>query len=537
MSRDNFPPKVVARLKERVAHRCSNPDCRVSTIGPGEGSLSVANIGKAAHIAAAAPGGPRFDASMTQELRSSITNGIWLCSNCATRIDVDAPAYPTLLLHQWKDRAERTADAEKGKPQPRAEDARTELVGALTGTTPKFTLAAISNAHGAVQQVLHALDPRLSVETSHSNKTTTYTIRARDQVDFTMNIPAPLAKQWSAGLQELLDHGREAKLPATGVQMTGSPLLERLFDTAGIGSAQITVAGHKREAVQKLRLTDAATNLTEQFDDIHGGVSFGRKSMTFDGAACGGALNISFSMHIAEADPKPTFNIAFDFKSWGGLNVQRLPHFEKMERFVQRLRAGWRIDVELEIDGQSMLRGSANLPLGSDTLAAAEGALEYISMLRKIAAYFSAPIAFIYGRPISREEFAQAAEVAQTIEGKRVFGRADMKSSPMTTVIAEGNNIRTLVSSGNPDFVLVWVDQGGELDAFGQILSLPIRETQLSGVRPKLMQSEHDLSAIEDGDAVPIELEPTENFRCSLRYLRAGEAPLLGNAQPGASNG
>jgi hypothetical protein len=537
MSRDNFAPKVVAKLKERVAHRCSNPDCRVPTIGPGEGPLAVANIGKAAHIAAAAPGGPRYDASMTPELRSSISNGIWLCSNCATKIDVDAPAYPTTLLHEWKDRAERTADAEKGRPQPRAEDARAELVGALTGMIPKFTRTAIQNAHGAVQEVLHALDPRLSVETSYSNKTTNYTVRAREQVDFKMNIPAPLAKEWSAGLQGLLDHGREAKLPATGVQMTGSPLLERLFDTVGIASAQITVAGHKKEAVQKLTLTDPAANLIEQFDDIHGGVSFGRKSMTFDGAACGGALIISFTMQMVEAGPKPTFNLAFDLKGWDGLDVQRLPHFEKMERFVQRLRAGWHIDVELEIDGQSMLRGSANLPPASDTLASAAGVLEYISMLRKIAAHLSAPIAFIHDRPISREEFAQAADVAQTIEGKRVFGRADMNSSPTTTVIAAGGNIRALVSSGNPDFFLVWVDQGGEFDAFGQTLALPKRETQLHGVRPKLMQAELDLSTIKDGDAVPIELEPTESFRCSLRYLRPGEAPLLGSAEPPEASG
>ena len=528
MSRDNFAPKVVAKLKERVAHRCSNPDCRVPTVGPGEGPLAVANIGKAAHIAAAAPGGPRYDASMTPELRRSISNGIWLCSNCATKIDVDVPAYPNTLLHDWKDRAERTADAEKGRPQPQAEDARAELVGALTGTLPKFTRTAIQNAHAAVQEVLHGLDPRLSVETTYGKKITKFTVRAREQVDFKMTIPAPLAKEWSAGLQGLLDHGRDARLPATGVQMTGSPLLEKLFDAVSSGSPQITVTGHKKEAVQKLRLIDPAANLTEQFDDICGSVSFGRKSMTFDGAACRGALIISFTMQMAEAGSKPTFNLAFDLKGWDGLDVQRLPYFEKMERIVQRLWAGWHIDIELEIDGLSILRGSARLPPASGTLASIAGVLEYISMLRNIAAHLSAPIAFVYDRPISQEEFAQATDVAQTIEGKRVFGRADMNSSPTTAVIADGGNIRALVLSGNPDFFLVWVDRGGEFDAFGQTLVLPERETQLRGVRPKLVQADLDLETIKDGDAVPIELEPTESFRCSLRYLRPGEAPLLG---------
>jgi hypothetical protein len=526
MSRDNFSPKVVARLKERVAHRCSNPDCRVPTTGPGDDPLAVANIGKAAHIAAAATGGPRYDASMTPELRSSISNGIWLCSNCATKIDVDALPYPSTLLHEWKKQAEQTADAQKGKPQPRAEDARMQLVAALTGTTPKFTRTAIQNTHEAVQQVLHALDPRLSVETTYSNNTTNYIIRAREQVKFKITIPTPLVKEWGAGLQSLLDHGREAKLSATGVRMTGSPLLERLFDTAGIDGPQITISGPKRKAVQKLRLTDPSSGLTEQFDDVHGGISFGRQSMTFDGVACGGVLIISFTMQMAEADRKPTFTLAFDFKSWDGLHVQRLPHFEKMERFVQRLRAGWRTDVELEIEGAWILRGGANLPPASATLASVEGAFEYIAMLRKIAQHLSTPIVFAHDRPISWEEFVQASDVMQTIEGKRVFRRADMNSSPTTTVTAEGGNIRELISSGNPDFLIVWVDEGGEFDAFGQTLALPDCETQLHGFRPKLVQAGLNVAAVKDGDAVPIELEPTENFRCSQRYLRPGEAPF-----------
>jgi ribosomal protein L37AE/L43A len=48
------------------------------------------NIGVAAHISGAAPGGPRYDASMSSEARKSINNGIWLCANCARLVDGDA---------------------------------------------------------------------------------------------------------------------------------------------------------------------------------------------------------------------------------------------------------------------------------------------------------------------------------------------------------------------------------------------------------------------------------------------------------------
>lgn len=85
--RDDFTPKVIERLRARVGFRCSHPDCRVPTSGPGEGELDVAHFGRAAHITAAAPGGPRYDETLTREQRRSISNAIWLCANHADEID------------------------------------------------------------------------------------------------------------------------------------------------------------------------------------------------------------------------------------------------------------------------------------------------------------------------------------------------------------------------------------------------------------------------------------------------------------------
>ncbi len=39
---------------------------------------------------------------MTDEERSDISNGIWLCRECARRIDLDEKRYPVELLHGWK---------------------------------------------------------------------------------------------------------------------------------------------------------------------------------------------------------------------------------------------------------------------------------------------------------------------------------------------------------------------------------------------------------------------------------------------------
>ena len=115
-SRDDFSAEVKRTLAGRVGLRCSNPDCRAATGGPQSDPAGVVNIGVAAHITAAAAGGPRFDEKLSPEERASATNGIWLCQNCAKRIDNDVQRYPADLVQAWKRVSESSADALLGKP-------------------------------------------------------------------------------------------------------------------------------------------------------------------------------------------------------------------------------------------------------------------------------------------------------------------------------------------------------------------------------------------------------------------------------------
>jgi hypothetical protein len=107
--RDEFPASVRRILGMRVGYRCSHPECGVATIGAGSGTAGVVSVGVAAHIAAASPGGPRYDPSKTSAERASVENGIWLCQIHAREIDVDPEAYSGDLLRSWKRRAEAEA--------------------------------------------------------------------------------------------------------------------------------------------------------------------------------------------------------------------------------------------------------------------------------------------------------------------------------------------------------------------------------------------------------------------------------------------
>jgi hypothetical protein len=102
--RDEFPPSVIEALSKRAAFICSNPDCRALTIAPsGADDSKWIYAGKAAHICAAASGGPRYKDAMKVEERSAAANGIFLCSFCADMIDKNKGLdYPEEILRLWK---------------------------------------------------------------------------------------------------------------------------------------------------------------------------------------------------------------------------------------------------------------------------------------------------------------------------------------------------------------------------------------------------------------------------------------------------
>ncbi len=105
-SRDDFTERTKLQIAKRAGWLCSFPTCRTPTVGAtsdGEGEI---NIGTAAHICAAAPGGPRYDENMSPEERSSAKNGIWMCRDHGKAIDSTDPEFTVERLHEWRRQAE-----------------------------------------------------------------------------------------------------------------------------------------------------------------------------------------------------------------------------------------------------------------------------------------------------------------------------------------------------------------------------------------------------------------------------------------------
>ena len=108
--RDDFSKDTIRKAAGRVGYRCSFPGCPNATIGASmENTQKTSITGVAAHICAAAEGGPRYDKSMTETERSGIENCIWLCQTHSKLIDTDVKTYPVEVLRQWKADAEIAA--------------------------------------------------------------------------------------------------------------------------------------------------------------------------------------------------------------------------------------------------------------------------------------------------------------------------------------------------------------------------------------------------------------------------------------------
>lgn len=102
-NRDNFTPATKRALALRANYKCSYPGCGRPTSGASDESPDAhVSIGVAAHIHAAAPGGPRYASKMPPEARAAVTNGVWLCQTHSRLVDADRVRFTATKLAQMR---------------------------------------------------------------------------------------------------------------------------------------------------------------------------------------------------------------------------------------------------------------------------------------------------------------------------------------------------------------------------------------------------------------------------------------------------
>lgn len=510
MPRDNFSQTVINKLKARVANRCSNPDCRVPTSAPAENG-GVNSIGIAAHICAAAPGGPRYDKSMSPRQRGSIENAIWLCANCSTDIDKDSSRYSVEVLHEWKLTAENSARLELGKKLPGPSDAIDTLTSALTGFPKNYLANAISNVHQATAKSLESLDPRFTVKTSHEAGKTSFMILAKENVPLKMKVLAPHANEH---ISNLIEHGEDVEFGAEAISFEGSKLLEKLLDD---GPSILTISSNKIPATQKLWLVADDSSVIEPFDDINGSISLGDKSFSFQGAACNKIFRFSYRKTLKQSDDASTVSLSLDLAQWEGLDLRSLPYFSKLFSLFSKMADGWKLFSSLEIDG-NVVTSSRGIKVDDlDFVLGTANFLSYVNRCRIVASKLQHDIKYTSKISFTSEEHRVLAEIVEALEERLDYGENDLTGNASCNLIVspECKNVKALAAMTAPSLIRMVMDPGGEIVLFGTPIALPSKSYNLISVIPKIHGR---IDRLKEGDTVKVEWLPQNNFKCLIRY-------------------
>jgi hypothetical protein len=516
-NRDEFPKSTIRSLRERVNSRCSMPDCRVPTSAPSDESCDkVSSIGKAAHICAASPGGPRYKAEMTTQERKSINNAIWLCSNHADLIDTDVKTYPEELLKQWKAEAEGKTKLEQGKKLPSPKDAIDTAAMALTGFPKRFIADAISNIHQASAKSLEAIDPRFEVKTAHTENGTHFMFFAKQNVPFNLNIEKTYADDFFGKFNDLLEHGEELEVNSRAIQFEKLPFFDEF--SAQFGDGSLIIAPSKTiQSVQKLWITEQLTGNVETFDDVVGEIRLGNKSFTFKGSACNGLFNVSFSRMPLFSNLNGSFEFSLLTDGWDGIDICSLPYFNKLSSLFSKLIAGWKLNTTLEINGERLLVANVNT-FDDPSIAAFFGFLKYIERVQIVSKLTGVKLQFSSKVNYTAEEHEHLANIVDVFLGKQIYTK--LSKNPTCELIAdsEAKNVEFLMDTKQPALVEFIESTREQIELFGTKITLPNKMISMESVLPKIKQ---DISDSKDGDIVTIEWIPCENFSAKISYENA----------------
>ena len=513
--RDEFSPDVKRRLKDRAGNQCSKPSCRAVTTAAAEGLDKVNNIGVAAHICAAAPGGPRFNPDMSPEQRRSIENGIWLCRKCATEIDNDEDRFPVSLLEQWKANAEEARKNELGKPLPRPDDAINTVAAALTGTAREFIPSAISNTHKATEQVFSELDPRFKVNTSYRNGVTTFEYLAKQDVSIKMSIEVERVGDFAEKYTRLISHGDDLSIDASAIRFAGSDAFEAIASQCEKG--KLTFRGNRKEAVSRLRLVNALTGLEESLPDAVGVVRHGTDALTFEGSLFGGTIELSYTAgwrgELGTFLIKPWLT-----NPWRGREVNHLPYLDYLQALFEKLENGWLLAGSLEIEGLSVFTFDLK-----EYAPGEDGISDYFSYLQAaacIANYLSVPLKYDRDYLPTIDEFEEVVEAAKIIRKELVYSKEDIKGPIVNNMALDDEGARFIQSINEPGNVRIVEEETKTLIIMGVAIEMPPRVVYINEVLPRISGSHEG----ERSDkALPVELVPVDGFNVHVEYLQHGK--------------
>lgn len=472
--RDDFTASTVKVLRDRVNNLCSNPDCGNLTIEPKKTENNKTNItGTAAHISAAAVGGPRYDMSMSSEERKSINNGIWLCNHCARKIDIEPEAYSVDLLKDWKKKAELKVLLNSNKKlytetefekEAQSRVLQSHMSNQEFGYVANQTLNVITKG---IQEELKALDPRLNISCDHINGNTHYRIDTVSEGDEPVNVrisPSDV-KEFSEKYDRLVEHGEFFHSSIENFISNSEAI--NLILPKDIRDGTVTL---KPTNIRKgiIEITDKNENVIL---DLEGDFIIGSKSFSICAYKFNNLVEISIKnipLDIS-SDTNNVANISLAFDRWQGIDIRFLPYFDKVKKIFKRLEDCTSLDFRILVDGLEIYR-AINLDM-SKKLGWINNFLNYTSSCIKIVKINNLSINFNIECYFNSEEHRQVFEISELLCSKIELNK--FKGS-MTVNPSSIELVNSLVKDTESELIMIQDLDIQSLNIFNNMVDLKL---------------------------------------------------------------
>lgn len=505
MARDDFTKPTKIQAYQRVAGRCSNPDCRAPTFAP-VGETDFSNVGVGAHIHAASPGGPRYLATMTAADRRGFGNIIWLCQTCSTIIDRDPKSYPAEALQKWKSSAEARALMEQGKRLPDERDIYRMAAMAMGNKSPGFYPEAVGNVHKALVHQIESVDPRFTVATTYSGGNTTIIVGAKEPVSFSIKVGPESAEAWRKGLRSAIDEGCEATLPLDGVAFEGLDLFAVLQNDSEMAS--ITIMPGARPAVLKILAPQSEPPI---FESIAGQLTTGRKQIRFSGAGCGGLLDVEVIFTPVNGDGVHSVaTLTTNVNAWHGKEACSPPYLNVFINLLETiLDSSAAISFALEVDGNQVAAGKLHTPKHMEAMKEILSFAYYVERARNVLRYLRKNVPIDIFADISADDHRALARVSDIVEGKLSYQRSQITNSPEMKIACTdgGKSLMEIVSKGEFS-VLQNKEPASMVTIYGKQYEVPPTSSYYSPVRLHILSRKKRKNVVD----FRVRIEMADNF-------------------------
>lgn len=417
--RDDFTQKTRDTLRLRAANSCSNPECKILSLEPQKSnSTKVSDTGAAAHICAAAPGGPRYDPNMTVEERKSIDNAIWLCRHCSITIDNDPAAYPVELLYQWKKNAEFRISKNSNKMFYTHEETehkvqRSFLTSIGMSINEKFSHSLTEMAK-SINKYLNDLDPRLDIKYSYEEGKDHFKISTTEScIDnpVLIEFSPENTNEYNEKYNEFIEHGKSFTFNISNIT-SNSDGLNILFPL-NVKDGFITINQNNKIKVF-IEISDSNDNSIVDFEDY---IYIGNSSFSFNSSKFDGLLSLTIDKaHFSEKSQRKETTLFLDYKIWDNQNLLTLKYFDQIYKIYKKILDKSEFNLKIYIDGS--IAYSTKYEFKDEKLTNLFAILSYTYHSRLLCRILNLNIKFKSECPFTSDEHQSIYDTILAIENK-----------------------------------------------------------------------------------------------------------------------